>query len=336
MTPENENAQRELGVGASRNDTSVILSQTIESVQGAINRVRTLKRNRRTDAQTAQLDQQIIDVLKEDHPQSVRHVFYRMTDPRLPEPVEKSDKGYRHVQDRCVKLRRSGRVPYYWFADLSRRGYFTNVYSSAADFVRNVAGLYRSDLWRDADCRCEVWAESRSIASVLLEDCKRLAVDLYPCGGFSSLSFIHEAATSINNSCDDRPLQVFYIGDYDPAGVLIDVSLQRELREHLRPDIELRFERIGINADQIEEYDLPMKPRKESDRRSQHVAHSVEAESLPAKILRSILCAKAESLLPENALAVAKVAEQAELQQLDLMARMFETPWPLDDEAVGG
>lgn len=295
-------------------------------------RASTLKRTRRTDAQTAQLDEQIIAVLKEDHPQSVRHVFYRMTDPRLPEPVEKSGRGYRHVQSRCVVLRRSGRVKYNWFADLSRRGYFTNTYASAADFVASMTCLYRADLWRDADSRCEIWAESRSIASVILDDCNKLAVDLYPCGGFSSLSFIHEAATSINNSGDKRPLQVFYIGDYDAAGVLIDVSLKRELREHLRSDIELRFERIGINADQIAEYDLPMKPRKESDRRSQHIDCAVEAEALPAKILRGILRDKVEALLPKNALAVSKVAEQAEQQQLELMARMFATPWPLDDD----
>lgn len=69
-----------------------------------------LKRMLRTSDQIGQLDQLNIDVLTEDRPQSVRHVFYRMTDPRLPEPVEKSDNGYRHVQDRCVKLRRSGRV----------------------------------------------------------------------------------------------------------------------------------------------------------------------------------------------------------------------------------
>ena len=49
-----------------------------------IYRAGTLKRIRRTDAQLEQLDAQIIAVLKEDHPQSVRHVFYRMTDPRLP------------------------------------------------------------------------------------------------------------------------------------------------------------------------------------------------------------------------------------------------------------
>jgi len=287
-------------------------------------RASTLKRNRRNSEQLEALDAQIIAVLKADHPQSVRHVFYRMTDPRLPEPVEKSDRGYRHVQDRCVKLRRSGRIPYGWFADLSRRGYFVSTYADASDFVTRMKGLYRADLWQNADCRCEVWAESRSIASVILKDCNELAVDLYPCGGFSSLSFIHAAAEQHNGDPDTRPLQVLYIGDYDAAGVLIDVSLQRELREHLRADIELRFERIGINADQIAAYDLPSKPRKETDKRSQHINCAVEAESMPAKILRRLLRGKIESLLPEHALVVAKVAEQEERQSLGLMAKMFD------------
>ena len=287
-------------------------------------RAGTLKRNRRNSEQLEALDSQIIKVLKEDHPQSVRHVFYRMTDPRLPEPVEKSDRGYRHVQERCVKLRRSGRVPYGWFADLSRRGYHVNTFADASDFVTSTAAFYRADLWRRADCRCEVWAESRSIASVILDDCDALAVSLFPCGGFSSLSFVHSAAEQHNASDDTRPLQVFYIGDYDAAGVLIDMSLQRELREHLRSDIELRFERIGINLEQIEEHDLPTKPRKESDKRSPHIAYSVEAESMPAKILRAILREKVEALLPENALALAKVAEQSERKKLKFMAGMLD------------
>lgn len=126
-----------------------------------IYRAGTLKRFRRTNEQLEQLDQQIIEVLKEDHPQSVRYIFYRMTDPRLPEPVEKSDRGYRHVQDRCVKLRRAGRVPYGWFADLSRHGYFVNTFADTSDFVARMKGLYRADIWQDAECRCEVWAEMR-------------------------------------------------------------------------------------------------------------------------------------------------------------------------------
>lgn len=284
----------------------------------------TLKRERRTKDRMTTLDAQIMTVLREDHPQSVRHVFYRMTDPRLSEPVEKSDRGYRHVQSRCVKLRRAGLIPYNWIADMSRQGYFTNTYSDAGDFIRQMGGLYRADLWRDAESRCEVWAESRSIASVMLADCKELAVDLYPCGGFTSLSFVHAAAQFHNASADKRPLVIVYVGDYDPAGVLIDVALQRELREHLRSDIELDFRRIGINEEQVELYDLPTKPRKDGDKRSQHVTYSVEAEAMPARDLRGILRLEVESLLPENALDVAKVAEQSERQHLDNMAAMFE------------
>lgn len=282
-----------------------------------------LKRNRRTSAQLDELDEQILAVLQEDHPQSVRHVFYRMTDPRLPTSVEKSDKGYRHVQERCVKLRRSGRLPYEWIADMSRRGYFVNTFNGAGDFLRRMNGLYRSDLWQDADSRCEVWAESRSIASVLMADCTELAVDLYPCGGFSSLSFVHEAAQQHNQSDDERPLVVLYVGDYDPAGVLIDQSLQRELRAHLRPSIELTFERIGINHEQIEFFDLPEKPRKVTDVRAQHVLTTVEAEAMPASILRGLLRDRIESLLPENALDVARVAEASERAHLVRMARLI-------------
>ncbi|SEA74067.1 hypothetical protein [Nitrosospira multiformis] len=279
-------------------------------------RAGTIKRVRRTAAQVEQLDRQIIEVLRQDHPQSVRHVFYRMTDPRLPEPVEKSDRGYRHVQERCVVLRRSGAIPYAWIADMSRQGYHVDTFSGASDFVERMAGLYRSDLWADSDYRCEVWAESRSIASVLLKDCQNLAVSLFPCGGFSSLSFVHEAASQHNDSDDWRPLQIFYIGDYDPAGVLIDRSLEQEMRRHLSDDIELRFERIGINLDQIEEFNLATKARKESDARSQHIAFTVEAEAMPAGIMRRILREKVEALLPENALSVAKVAEQSERAHL--------------------
>ncbi|WP_313297385.1 hypothetical protein [Diaphorobacter sp.] len=286
-------------------------------------RAGTVKRERRSKDRLNTLDEQIIAVLREDHPQSVRHVFYRMTDPRLAEPVEKSDRGYRHVQDRCVKLRRAGRIPYSWIADMSRRGYFTNTFAGAGDFIRRMSGYYRADLWKDSQYRCEVWAESRSIASVLTDECEELAVSLYPCGGFASLSFAHAAAEEHNTSSDTRPLIVLYVGDYDPAGVLIDQALERELRTHLRSDIAMDFRRIAINEDQVTQYDLPTKPRKDGDKRSQHVAYTVEAEAMPARVLRKILRDEVEDLLPQDALYSAKVAEQSERAHLARMATIL-------------
>lgn len=291
----------------------------------AIYGARHIKRERRTADRIGLLDDQIMAVLAEDHPQSVRHVFYRMTDPRLAEPVEKSDRGYRHVQDRCVKLRRSGRMPYGWLADSTRRGYHTNTFSSAPDFLRRMNGLYRADLWAKADYYVEVWVESRSIAGVLQDDCEELAVSLYPCGGFSSITLAYEAAESINETArGKRGAVIIYIGDYDPAGVLIDKSLERELRAHLSPDIRLWFERLGITEAQIEQHDLPSNPRKTTDKRSQQVKCAVEAEAMPAAVLRALVRERVESFLPAHALEVAKVAEVEERKHIARMAELFE------------
>lgn len=285
-------------------------------------RAGTIKRCRRTRAQVEQLDQQILAVLAEDHPQSVRHVFYRMTDPRLPEPVEKSDRGYRHVQARCVELRRSGALPYGWISDASRRGYFTPTYANGADFITQMASYYRADLWAEAEVHVEVWAESRSIAGVVQGDCEELAVSLYPCGGFSSITFAHDAATYINRAVR-KDVVILYVGDYDPAGVLIDRSLETELRTHLDSAIHMTFQRLAITEQQIEHYDLPTKPRKEGDRRALHVQSTVEAEAMPARDLRNLLRTSIEAWLPQNALRVARIAEQEERAHLTKMANLL-------------
>ena len=284
----------------------------------------TTKRRRRSKAQIRQLDKQIVGVLRRDNPQSVRHVFYLMTNPRLPEPVEKSESGYRTVQNRCLRLRRDGVVPYSWISDSSRMGYHTNTYAGAGDYLSHMAGFYRGELWKrdDVPSFCEVWCESRSLAGTLIDLCDELAVSLYPAGGFTSASFAYRAAEVLNAQGQTK---VFYVGDFDPAGVLIDVCLERELRRHLESGVELDFERIAITKEQIEEYDLPTKPRKPGDRRALHIEETVEAEAMPAGVMRSLLRRCIEGLLPEGALDVVRVAEQSERDHILRMATLLKS-----------
>ncbi len=281
---------------------------------------RTIKRERRTRARVEQLDQQIIEELRSSHPQSVRHVFYRMTNPRLPEPVEKSDRGYRHVQQRCLALRRCDAVSYSWITDTSRSGYFVDTYGSAADFLRQVKGLYRADLWSNCPTVAEVWTESRSIAGVLRDLCEELAVPLYPCAGFSSVSFAYLAVQQMNHYAKGRTVRVLYIGDHDKSGVLIDKALEREQRAHLAPDVRIDFQRLAITEEQIALYDLPSKPSKASDRRAPHIRRTVEAEAMPATVLRELVRARIEELLPHQALLAARVAEESERDMVERLA----------------
>ena len=202
-------------------------------------------RRRRTREEIEQLEAQIYEALQEDHPQSLRHVFYLMTNPRLPEPVDKTEHGYKQVQARLAKMRRDGVVPYGWIVDATRRGYHVTTYADAGEFIAAYAEVYRAQLWEDAPVHVEVWTESRSIAGVVESDCEELAVSLYPAGGFASITLTYEAARNILQCAPGKDAHVLYIGDYDPAGVLIDRSIEVELANHgcARDDATHRHQR---------------------------------------------------------------------------------------------
>ena len=90
------------------------------------------------------------------------------------------------------------------------------------------------------------------MASVIANDCEELGVSLYPSGGFASLTLPHDAAQQISRFVGgtDKSIEIIYVGDYDPAGVLIDVDIEAKLRKHLIDDCsvtnKLTFHRLAI------------------------------------------------------------------------------------------
>ena len=289
--------------------------------------VKQTKRKRRTRAQIEQLHRQIHEVCEADHPVSVRHVFYRMTDPRLPEPVDKTERGYEQVGHAAIVMRRSGAMPYGWIADSTRMGWHVPAYASPAEFVRQSAAQYRFDAWADAGEQVEVWVESASIAGVLRSETRSLGVSLYPCRGFASLTLAYEAAQHYIH--DGRPVAIYYVGDYDPAGKWIDRKLHEELRGHAEPEgVEVAMTRLAINPEQIERYGLPTKPRKAGERRMPGIVETVEAEAMPAPMLRQMVREAVESHLPTGALEHARLMERQGREYL----RMFGKKEGGDDQ----
>ena len=275
---------------------------------------------RRTKKQTEQLEAQIHEVCRNDRPVSVRHVFYRMTDVRLPEPVEKTEHAYKQVVNRMKQMRLGGRLPYHWVTDASRMGYHVFGYEDIQEFVRDQAGQFRYDMWRHQEVKVEVWCESQSIAGMILPECQRLGVSLYPCRGFPSLSYTYAAAKGYVGDT-----HIVYVGDYDPAGMMIGENLIESLCRHT--DHEVSFERIAVNEIQIAMYDLPAKPRKPGERRRPDMKETVEAEAMPASLLRDLVRREVESFLPDEAISQAREVERSANDYL----RIFSMDQPLED-----
>ena len=273
-------------------------------------------RTRRTRKQIEVLEQQILEILEQDNPQSIRHLYYRLLDPRLEEPIIKTQAEYDNLVHRLKVMREAGRIPYSWITDNTRRGYHVSTFDNLNDFARQVASLYRSNLWGEAGTYCEVWCESRSLAGVLQGDCNELAVSLYPCGGFASLSFIYESAMFMAKRSNGRQCHIYYIGDYDPAGLLIDRDLESKLRSFLQDSFPLTFERVAVNHEQIQSFNLPTKPRKDNERRRPDILKTVEAEAIPVGVMRDMVRSKVEALLPPDALAIAREVEREEKRNI--------------------
>lgn len=291
-------------------------------------------RKRRTKAEVEAFEAAILAVFDEYKPRSCRNIFYAMTNPRIGDvAVPKTERGYKHVQRRLVQMRLDGRLPYGYIVDASRLGYHETTFADSEEYIRSMGGLYRQDLWEDTNYHVEVWAESRSIASVIRADCRELAVSLYPSGGFASHSFVFEAAQDILRIASARPVAeavILYAGDFDPAGVIIDRDIERKMRHHLGDEVPLSFHRLAVNEEQVTLYDLPTKPRKETDRRVLTMRETVEAEAMDPRDLRRIVRTAVESYLPPGALAKAKIIEGEErsfLKTFD-MSRYRDKPGP--------
>ena len=57
--------------------------------------------------------------------------------------------------------------------------------------------------------------------------------------------------------------------------------------------------------------------------RSPEITATVEAEAMPAGTLRAILRDKIEALLPQDALAIARVSEDSERRHIERVAEML-------------
>ena len=79
-----------------------------------------------------------------------------------------------------------------------------------------------------------------------------------------------------------KPAYIYHFGDLDPSGVDAARDIEAKLRRYA-PDAEIHFERPAVTRAQVEEWDLPTRPTKQTDTRAKKfVGTSVELDAIPA------------------------------------------------------
>lgn len=281
----------------------------------------------------------IFTVLAEDHPQTVRQVFYQLTSAGV---IDKTEAEYKNTVTRLLgEMRRERTIPYGWLADSTRWMRRPTTFSSVEDALKRTAALYRRALWDDSQVQVEIWLEKEALAGVLDPISDQWDVPLMVTRGYPSMSFTHSAAEAIAGRHDRRgqKTRIYYFGDHDPSGRDIDRSIINNVGESLNSIYwpgELAdpvaafysfatFERLAVTEDLIVDLQLPTRPTKKTDSRSKNfTGESVEVDAIPAAKLRAMAAAAIEQHVDHHRLGVLETVEEEERRGLEQIAGLGE------------
>jgi hypothetical protein len=279
-----------------------------------------IKRTRRTKAEIEALDAALVEIVEAFSPVTVRQVFYQAVNRGL---VPKSEsKGYRVVQRRLVMLRQLGEVPYGHIVDGTRYVHGYQRYNDLGEFTTYAAGLYRKDYWATSEVNLEVWLEKDALKGVLMPTVvNECGLGLHVTRGFASITYLQEAAEDIE--LDGRATYVYVLTDFDPSGVSIAEKVEEELTARA-PNSDITVERLAVNREQIDRWNLPTRPTKTTDTRASrfrriHGTDSVELDAIPPDELRQLVRNAIDSHMEPWRLEQFRMVEREERQTLKSM-----------------
>jgi hypothetical protein len=115
--------------------------------------------------------------------------------------------------------------------------------------------------------------EKDALSGILEPVCRDLHVRFTANKGYSSSSAMYEAGKRIENAMrrQGRKVHLFYLGDHDPSGI----DMTRDIRERLgmfAASKKIQVHRLALNYDQVEQWQPPENPAKETDSRYQAYA----------------------------------------------------------------
>ena len=276
-----------------------------------------VKRRRRTNAELAAIDEAIIRICEEEHPISLRGVYYRVVSLGA---IEKTESGYNVIGRQLGKLRRDGRVPYEHITDGTRMMRKPQTWSGLDEMLNDASLSYKRAMWDNQAAEVIILSEKDAITGAVYPVTAKWDVELGVTRGYSSDTFAHSIAqTVLANTRKVKNTVIYNLGDHDPSGVDAWRDLSRKVYE-FAPLGLVEFERLAVTEEQIDELDLPTRPTKGKDTRAAGFrGGSVEVDAIPSSVLRSIVENAITRHIDDHALELTRMVENEERELLDQM-----------------
>lgn len=260
---------------------------------------------------------QVDAILRETVPEvgaiTLRQLFYLMV---VRFNYSKTERAYKRLCEMMNRARRAGVVD---MADIRDDGldiHSPDGWNSRDEFLdswESAAGDFKYHRQAGQAMRLVVWCETQGMAPQLARAVEEFGVGVRSSGGFDSLTSKHNFAAGV--AALDVPTVVLHIGDRDPSGEHIHMSLYDDLSAFVygfgAPHDWLRLVRVAVTAEQVASMNLPTAPPKPTDNRS-FSGLATQAEAIPPSELRRIIREEVRGRMDRDIYAKTLREEEAE------------------------
>lgn len=237
---------------------------------------------------------------------SLRQLYYQLVARAI---IENSVKSYKRVGNLISDARLAGLVDWNMIEDRGRETNFLNHWDNPADIVRDASRWFRTYKWEGQRNYCEVMVEKDALSGILLPVCQELDIRFTANKGYSSSSAMYEAGKRLAKIYDSDGIEdvhIFYFGDHDPSGIDMTRDIADRFSMFSRGLVgHVNVHRLALNWEQVEEWQPPENPAKESDSRYQAYSDkfgesSWELDAVEPRTLADLVRENVEALIDQD------------------------------------
>lgn len=196
---------------------------------------------------------------------TLRQIYYRLVSAGM---IANTRSDYNQLSSQLVTARENGDIDDSRIADRTRR--IEDVSFDSPDaFLGYCEAILKQNylhrFWTSQPVYCEVWVEKDALSQVLANAVYPFNTIVAPSRGYSSYSYLRDAAHRIHRYADGKPTVILHFADHDPSGL----DMSRDLQDRLsRFGTSAEVQRIGLTHPQVEHYSLVPNPAKMADTRA--------------------------------------------------------------------
>lgn len=257
---------------------------------------------------------------------SLRQLYYQLVARDI---IENSVKSYKRTGDLVSNARLAGLLDWGMIEDRNRETQQNSHWTSPASILRSAAYSFRMDRWVGQTCYVEVFVEKDALSGILLPVCSRWDVRFTANKGYSSSSAMYEASKRLVDAYrEGRQIHIIYLGDHDPSGIDMTRDIKERFELFTRERFYFEVHRLALNYDQVEQWNPPENPAKESDSRYEGYVEkfgdsSWELDAVEPATLAELVSDQIEELIDFEEWDQIEDQEQEYKNQLENLARNY-------------